>query len=155
VLVPVPDPPPVQVLVPGFTVRELPLDLPNINNVRCRPDGTLVALGYNGDIWLLRDKAGRGVPDTAERFWENKGRLQAPVRMALPRPGYKHGDGVFIASKGKCSLIVDTDGDGKADKEIVVAGGWPEIKHNVDALGVAYDPRDGSVYFGRGCFDYT
>ena len=47
------DPPPVQVLVPGFTVEQLPVDLTNINNVKYRPDGKLVALGYNGDIWLL------------------------------------------------------------------------------------------------------
>ena len=33
--------PAVQVLVPGFTVRELPLDLTNVNNVKYRPDGTL------------------------------------------------------------------------------------------------------------------
>src|SRR5262249_19214303 len=37
VLVPVKDPSPVQVLMPGFTVRELPVDLTNINNVRARP----------------------------------------------------------------------------------------------------------------------
>src|SRR5262249_42493315 len=48
-LVPVADPPSVQMLVPGFTVWELPVDLPNINNIANRPDGTLVALGYNGN----------------------------------------------------------------------------------------------------------
>src|SRR5688572_21778061 len=36
--------PNIQVLVPGFTVRELPVELPNINNVKYRADGTLVAL---------------------------------------------------------------------------------------------------------------
>ena len=57
---------------------------------------------------------------------------------------------MFVACKGKVVLIVDTDGDGKADKEIVVADGWKEIAQSVDALGVAVDPKDGSVYFGRG-----
>ena len=74
--------------------------------------------------------------------------------MALTPPGYPHGDGVFVASKGKVSLIVDTDGDGKADKEIVVASGWKELPHGVDALGVALD-RDGNVYFGLGTTDFT
>ncbi|HET6574052.1 MAG TPA: ThuA domain-containing protein [Fimbriiglobus sp.] len=155
VLVPVANPPPVQVFLPGFTVRQLPVDLPNINNVLYRPDGTLVALGYNGDVWLLRDTDGDGLEDKAELFWESKGRLRGPVGMDLTPPGYKHGDGVFVASKGKVSLIVDTDRDGKADKEVIVAQGWKELPVNVDAVGVAFDKRDGSIYFGRGTANFT
>ena len=154
-LVSVKDPPPVQVFVPGFTVRELPVNLTNINNVKYRPDGTLVALGYDGNIWLIRGTDGDGTDIKVERFYENKGSLRAAIGMDLTPPNYKHGDGVFVASKGKCSLIVDTDGDGKADKEIPIADGWKEIKNNVDALGVAYDPKDGSVYYGRLTNDYT
>ena len=120
-LVPVKDPPPVQVLLPGFTVRELPLDLTNVNNVLYRPDGTLVALGYNGVIWHLRDTDGDGLEDKAEVFWDSKGALRSPIGMDLTPPGYKHGDGVFVVAKTRCVLIVDTDKDGKADKEIVVA----------------------------------
>jgi putative heme-binding domain-containing protein len=154
-LVPIADPPPVQVFVPGFTVRELPVELTNVNNVKYREDGALVALCYNGDIWILKDTDGDGIEDKAELFWESKGRIRSPIGMDLTPPGYKHGQGVFVASKGKVSLIVDTDGDGKADKEIIVAEGWKEPNHNVDCLGVAIDPKDGSVYFGRGTPDYT
>ena len=74
--------------------------------------------------------------------------------MALTPPGYARGEGVFVASKGKISLIVDTDGDGKADKEVVVTTGWKEITQAVDALGVALD-KDGNLYFGLGTADYT
>lgn len=154
-LVAVTDPPPVQVFAPGFEVRRLPVDLSNINNVKYRPDGTLVALAYNGDVWLLTDTDGDGVEDKAALFWEAKGRLRAPIGMDLTPPKYARGDGVFVASKGKISLIVDTNGDNKADEEIVVAGGWEEIKNNVDALAVAFDKRDGSVYYGRLTADYT
>src|SRR6185312_15977991 len=49
--------------------------------------------------------------------------------------------------KTKCVLIVDTDKDGKADKEIVAAEGWKESFHQVDGLGVAFDRRDGSLNF--------
>jgi putative heme-binding domain-containing protein len=149
-LVSVPDPPPVQVLVPGFTVKQLPVDLTNINNVQYRADGKLVALAYDGNVYLLSDSDGDGLEDRVERFWDNKGRLRAPIGMALTPPGYRHGNGLVVASKGKCSLIVDTDGDDKADKEIVIAQGWEELPHGVDALGAAFDPRDGSVYFGLG-----
>src|SRR5262249_43241556 len=40
-------------------------------------------------------------------------------------------------------------------KEIEVAGGWKESFHNVDGLGVAFDRRDGSVYFGRGTYNFA
>jgi putative heme-binding domain-containing protein len=153
-LVRVADPPPVQVLVPGFTVRRLPVDLPNVNNVRYRADGKLVALGYNGNVYLLSDTDGDGLEDRVEVFWENKGRLRGPIGLALTPPGYKLGQGVFVPSKGKLSLLVDTDGDGKADKEIVVAQGWKEIPQAVDAIGVALD-QGGNIYFALGTADYS
>jgi putative heme-binding domain-containing protein len=153
-LVRVADPPPVQVLVPGFTVRRIPVDLPNINNVRYRADGKLVALGYNGNVYLLSDTDGDGLEDHVELFWENKGQIRGPIGLALTPPGYKLGQGVFVPSKGKLSLIVDTDGDGKADKEIIVAQGWKEIPQAVDAIGVALD-KSGSVYFALGTADYA
>jgi len=153
-LVAVKNPPPVQVLVPGFSVRELPVELTNVNNVRYRPDGKLVALGYDGNIDLLSDRDGDGVEEAVERFWGNKGDIVAPIGMALTPPGYPRGDGVFVASKGKVSLILDTDRDGRADQEVIVAKGWKELPHGVDALGVALD-RAGNVYFGLGTTDFT
>lgn len=141
-LVRVPDPPPVKVFLPGYEVRELPLQLNNVNNVLYRPDGALVALAYDGDVHLLRDTDGDGLEDTAELFWENKGRLRAPIGMAL------HPRGLVVPSKGKCSLLLE------GGEEIVVASGWTELPHGVDALGAAVD-RDGSVYFGLGCANFT
>jgi hypothetical protein len=130
-LVTVADPPPVQMLVPRFTVRRLPLESTNINNVKYRADGKLVALAYNGDIFLLSDGDGDVLEDKAALFWENKGRLRGPIGMALTPPGYKHGNGVFVSSKGEAWLIVDTNGDDKADKEVIVAQGWKEIPQAV------------------------
>jgi putative heme-binding domain-containing protein len=153
-LVPVKDPPPVQVLLPGFTVRELPLDLTNINNVLYRPDGTLVALAYNGVTYHLTDTNGDGLEDKASVFWDSKGALSSPIGMALTPPKYPHGDGVFVCAKGKVLLVTDTDGDGQADKETAVAEGWKEFSVNIDVIGVAVD-QDGSVYFGRGTPNYA
>ena len=141
-------------LVPGFAVRELPVSLSNINNLRYRPDGTLVALAYNGNVHLLRDTDGDGLEDRAVLFWDNQGRIQAPIGMALTAPGDARGKGVYVASKGKCSLILDTNGDDRADQEIIVADGWKPLPHGVDALGVALGP-DGSVYFGLGAANFT
>lgn len=149
------NPPPVQMMVPGFETRELPIELPNINNVRYRPDGTLVAMAYNGNIYLLSDSDGDGLEDRADLFWENTGRVIAPIGMALTPPGYSRGQGAFMATKNECLLVVDTDGDDRADEEIVVATGWQNSFHNVDALGVAVDPRDESIYFGIGTANFV
>lgn len=153
-LKPIDNLPPVQTLVPGFSVRELPVELTNLNNVRYRADGKLVALAYDGNIYLLSDTDGDGIEDKVERFYQNDGSLRGPIGIALTPPGYKLGTGLFVASKGKLSLIVDTDGDDRADREIVVATGWTEIAQNVDAIGVAL-ASDGSIYFALGTANYA
>jgi putative heme-binding domain-containing protein len=149
------DPPPVQMFVPGFAVREIPVELPNTNNVLYREDGKLVALAYNGNVYLLADSDGDGIEDKAALYWENKGQIRSAIGMDLTPPGYERGRGVFITSKMKCLLVVDSDGDDVADKEITVAEGWQETFHGVDALGMAIDPRDGSVYFGIGTQNFA
>ncbi|HUE74854.1 MAG TPA: LamG-like jellyroll fold domain-containing protein, partial [Pirellulaceae bacterium] len=154
-LVPVKDPPAVQMLVPGFAVREMPIDLTNINHLRYRHDGKLVALAYDGNVYLLTDTDGDSVEDKAELWWDNAtGSLRSPIGMALTPKGYPHGDGIFVACKGKLALLTDTDGDDKLDQERIVASGWQELPHGVDALGVAI-ATDGSVFFGLGCTDFT
>ena len=154
-LVAVTNVPPVQVLVSGFTVRQLPIDLNNINCVKYRDDGKLVALGYDGNIWLLSDKDGDGLEDTATPFW-NKQTLNAPIGLALTPPGYAKGRGVFVPAKKKVVLIVDTNADDVADEEIVIAKDWPgqAFEHGVDSLGIAAD-KDGSVYFGVGTANFA
>ncbi len=148
------NPPAIQMLIPGFSFHELPIDLPNVNNVRFRDDGRLMTLGYNGDLHLLSDTDGDGLEDHAESFWNNEGRLRGPLGLVLTPPNYPKGRGAFVPSKGKVSLIVDTNGDDKADEEIIVAKGWEEIPQNVDAVGIAMGP-DGSIYFGLGTANYA
>ena len=148
------DPPAIQMLVPGFAVREIPVTLPNVNNVRFRPDGTLVTLGYGGDIHLLRDTDGDGLEDSTSRYYHNTGSLRGPIGLLLTPPGYAHGVGMFVASKGKVSLFTDADGDDIADDERVVATGWKEITQNVDATGLAMG-SDGSLYFALDVTDFS
>ena len=149
------QPPLVQPFLPGFTARELPLELPNVNNVQYRDDGTLVALGYDGNVYHLTDTDGDGLEDHSEMFWNSQGGLRAPIGMDLTPKDYPHGRGVVVAAKSKCVLIVDRDGDDRADEEIAIADGWTELPHGVDALGVAFDPRDHAIYFGLGVQNFT
>lgn len=148
------DPPAVQMLVPGFRVRKLPVDLTNINNVRYRDDGKLIALGYNGNVFVLTDTDGDGLEDDTKLFWENKGRLRGPLGMHVASKTYSRGRGVIVASKGKVSFLHDRDGDDVADEEQVIASGWKEIPQNVDAVGIAVGP-DESIYFGLGTANYA
>ncbi len=141
-------------LQPGFSVHEVPLELTNINNVRYRDDGKLYTLGYNGDIHLLSDTNGDGVEDKADLFWKNEGSVRGPIGILPTPPGYSKGRGIFFSSKGKMSLVVDKNGDDKADEEIIVATGWKEIAQNVDALGAAMD-KEGNLYFGLGTVNYA
>jgi putative heme-binding domain-containing protein len=154
-LVSVESQPPVQMHVPGFVVRELPVQLPNINNVLYREDGVLVAVAYDGNVYLLRDSDGDGLEDEVKLFWKNEGQIRAPVGIALTPPGYKLGRGVFVPSKSKVSLLLDADGDDVAEEEVIVATGWPELWVQVDAVGIDVDPRDQSIVFGLGTWNFA
>ena len=153
-LVAVTNPPPIQMHFPGFSSHQLPVDLNNINNLRYRPDGKLLAVGYDGRIWLLSDTDNDGLEDKVEPFWD-KQTIRAPIGAALTLPNYERGQGVIVAGKGKVSLLLDTNRDDRADEEISVAT-WtePSQQHGVDGLGVAVG-LDGSVYFSLGAASFT
>ena len=140
----------VHLLVPGFTVRELPVRLSNLNNLRFAPDGRLFALGYDGRIHVLRDTNGDGLEDTYELFWDQP-TLTVPVGMALAP------EGVYVSSHGKISLLRDTNGDGRADVEEIVATNWPPTdvgSGGVDAAALTLD-QAGNIYFGLLTADYS
>ncbi len=147
-------PPPVQMLVPGFTVRELPLKLTNVTSIRYRHDGKCVALGYDGRLHLLADTDGDGLEDKDQIFWDQS-TLRGPIGIALLAKDDPRGDGVYVASKGKVSLILDHDRDGRGDEEVIVATGWKENFTAVDATGMAVDPKDGSIYFCLGVENFA
>lgn len=154
-LVTIADPPRIQVFEPGFTIRQLPVELTNINNLVYRDDGRLMALGYDGRLWWLDDTDADGLEDRATLYFDGRDTFRGPIGLALAPQGFRHGFGAFVPSKGKVSFVVDVDGDDVADEERVIATGWQEISQAVDALGVDIDPRDGSIWFGLGTGDYT
>ena len=140
----------VTMLVPGFTVRELPLKLTNVNNLRFTPDGKLSALGYDGRVHLLTDSDGDGLEDTDTLFWDRT-TMSVPVGMVWAK------EGLYVSSHGKVSLLRDTDGDGKADVEDIVASGWPATdvaSGGVDATAVTLDAA-GNLYFGLLAANYA
>jgi putative heme-binding domain-containing protein len=140
----------VAMLVPGFTVKELPVRISNVNNLRFTPDGRLTALGYDGRVHLLTDSDGDGLEDRDVLFWEKR-TLTVPVGMAWSK------DGLYVSSHGKVSLLRDLDGDGRADTEEIVASGWPPTdvaSGGVDAAALTLDGV-GNLYFGLLTADYS
>ncbi len=134
--------PVIRMLVPGFTIDEVPVQLPNLNNLRFAPDGSLTALGYNGRIWKLTDSNGDGLEDTATPWWD-RDTLTVPVGMCWTSAG------LLVSSSGKVSLLRDTRGEGRADTEEILTQGWTPkdtASGNVDATGVTLG-ADGKIYF--------
>jgi len=139
--------PPVRMLVPGFTVRELPLNLNNINNLVFAPDGRLFALCYDGNVLQLKDTNGDGLEDTATHFHRND------KNEILPSIGMCWGSGgLYIASQHRVIHLRDRGG-GMAEL-LTVTGGWVRptsgAGSNLDAVGIAVD-KGGNIYFGLGC----
>jgi putative heme-binding domain-containing protein len=143
---------PVQMFVPGFVVRELPLELSNQNNVEYAPDGRLFAAGYDGRIHLLRDTDGDGLEDSITTFGEQTGG-DYPLGLVV------RGDSVYVMFRGEVARFRDTNGDGVPDKRETALQNWddPEtakqdmfIKRRVDfAMGLAIAP-DGTYYITMG-----
>src|SRR5215218_4299813 len=95
--------PVVTMLVPGFAVRELPVDLTNVTSLEYAADGKLWALGYDGRVHVLTDADGDGLEETAKVWWQPKDAkaFRGPIGMKVTK------DGVYVASKGKISLLKD------------------------------------------------
>ncbi|HEX3800601.1 MAG TPA: heme-binding protein [Verrucomicrobiae bacterium] len=145
------NPPPIQMLVPGFTVRELPLNLNNLNSFAYAPDGRLFALAYDGNVFELKDTDGDGLEDTATYFYKkDHNEIPASIGMAWG-PG-----GLYIASQGRIIRLRDK-GDGTAQLETVTSGWVGPARaagSSLDAIGMAVDAR-GNLFFGIGCDDYS
>ena len=144
------SPPPVQMIVPGFVVRELPVQLTNVNNLSYGPDGKLYAYAFDGNIYRLEDTDGDGLEDKVTHFFKNENsELSASVGMV-----WGPDKNLYLASRQRIVRLRDK-GDGTAALETFASGWAPPDKpgtHYLDVYGVAFD-RAGNFYFGLGISD--
>lgn len=144
-------------LVPGFTIRELPIKLTSLNNVEYAADGRLFAGGYDGRFHLLRDTDGDGLEDKVDTFSpEPSGNY--PLGMAV-----KDGDPYAVLTD-EVVRFRDTNGDGVPDRRETVVKGFddpelvaaPYLSHRrVDSsMAMAFGP-DGTLYVTMGNAGYN
>jgi putative heme-binding domain-containing protein len=135
----------VLMLVPGFTVRELPVKLSNLNNVEYAPDGRLFAGGYDGRFHLLRDTDGDGLEDKVDTFGSESGE-NYPLGLVV-----KDGSPYAVLTD-EVVRYRDTNGDGVPDRRETMIKGFddPElvqapylVHRRVDSsLALAIGPDD-------------
>jgi hypothetical protein len=142
----------VQMLVPGFTVRELPVKLTSLNNMEYAPDGRLFAGGYDGRFHLLRDTDGDGLEDRVDTFSPEPS-ANYPLGMAV-----KDGEPYAVLTD-EVVRWRDTNGDGVPDTRETVVKGFddpalvtaPYLNHRrVDSsMAIAFSP-DGALLVTMG-----
>lgn len=141
-----------KMLMPGFTVRELPIELTSLNNVEYAGDGRLYAGGYDGRFHLLRDTDDDGLEDTVDTFSPETS-ANYPLGIVV-----KDGEPHYVLSN-EIVRFRDTDGDSVPDKRETVFKNFddpelaqaPYLHHRrVDtAMGLALGP-DGAWYITMG-----
>lgn len=126
-------------LPPGFSLLKF-ADFPQPTSLTFDRDGHLLASSFNGTIHALTDSDGDGRSDAdVQVSWG----FDSPLGLAVdPRNG-----DLYVSSRGKISILRDTNGDLVADEAVNFISGLPNDRHQNDNLKIG---PDGWLYMGIG-----
>jgi putative heme-binding domain-containing protein len=137
---PLTNEPIIKMLVPGFTVVELPIQVTALNNIEYAPDGRLFAAGYDGRFHLFRDTDGDGLEDKVDTFSAATSD-DYPLGMVV-KDGMPH-----ALLSDEIVRFRDTNGDGVPDRRETVLKGWddPDLRTNALIMHRRVDSAMGLV----------
>lgn len=123
----------------GYEVRKLPLPadvLPSCMAVR--PDGTLAIASMDGDILLVVDSDGDGIPDRYNRW--------AGTIPHWPLGMRAEGEDLLVAARGSLLRLSDRDRDGWAEHWRSLSDAWDVSRDHHDwTTGLVPWPKGGWV----------
>jgi len=132
--------------VPGFGGQRLSLPAGIMPTALAwLPDGRLALTSLKGQVWVLSDSDGDGLPDSPVLFAEG---------LAAPYGVVADGNDLLVSHKPEVLRLRDRDADGRADEFTVLAAGWGYSDDYHDwTAGLVRDSR-GDLYVGLGS-DYS
>jgi len=132
--------------VPGFSGQRLALPAGIMPTALARlPDGRLALTSLKGQVWLLSDSDGDGLPDSPSLFAEG---------LAAPYGVVSDGLDLLVSHKPEVLRLKDVDGDGRADEFSVIASGWGYSDDYHDWTAGLVRDSHGDLYVGLGS-DYS
>jgi putative membrane-bound dehydrogenase-like protein len=124
---------------PGFSLIKF-ADLYRPTAFAFDRNGRMYVTSQDGNVYVLRDEDKDGRADSRSTFATG---YNFPVGVAVHAPT---GD-VYVSYQGAITILSDTDGDERSDKEQILVGDLPTGKHQNDNL--KFGP-DGKLYIGIG-----
>ncbi|MFM7921511.1 MAG: hypothetical protein ACKPJJ_14915, partial [Planctomycetaceae bacterium] len=128
--------------VPGFSGQRLALPAGIMPTALARlSDGRLALTSLKGQVWLLSDSDGDGLPDSPSLFAEG---------LAAPYGVVSDGLDLLVSHKPEVLRLKDVDGDGRADEFSVIASGWGYSDDYHDWTAGLVRDSHGDLYVGLG-----
>lgn len=134
---------------PGFEGQRLPLPTAVMPTaITMTRDGILGVTSLKGQIYVLRDSDGDGLPETAVEFEQG---LAAPFGLLPDESAADHPTGTppggwLVVHKPELLSVVDRDGDGAADERRVIASGWGYTDNYHDWSAGPVRDEQGNLY---------
>ncbi len=130
-------------VLPGFVGHRLPLPVELMpTGLAWDARGRLLVASLKGRVWLVEDRDGDGLPESARVFSDE---LAAPYGLHVGPQG------VDVINKYALLRLVDRNGDGRADQVHTLASGWGHTRDYHDwAVGLPRDTQ-GRYYISLAC----